>query len=207
MKIKDKKKFIIGIVKISLGIIMLAAFILIGLKKGNEETKETDAIKFSKEYTSVNKDNVFVYKTDKEIIKILESGTGVVFLGFPECKWCQAYAPMLNDVAKDAGVKEIYYFNIKKDRTDNTENYQKIVSLLSNYLLKDDEGKKRVYVPDVTFVKEGVIIGHDNETSFDTLGFDAPGDYWTSEKIAALQTKLRDLMTQTLNTVCETCNS
>lgn len=206
MKIKDKKRFISGIIKISLGIIMLAAFIIIGFKNGEEEAKETDAIKFNKEYTSVSKENVFVYKTAKEVIEMLENGTGVVYLGFPECDWCQAYTPILNDVAKETGVKEIYYFNIKEDRTNNTSDYKKIVSLLGDNLTNDDEGNKRIYVPDVTFVKEGVIIGHDNETSYNTFGIDAPGDYWTTERSDALKTKLRDLMTQTLNTVCETCN-
>ncbi len=207
MKIKDKKRFISGIIKISLGIIMLVAFIIIGFKNDNDKAKETDAVKFNKEYTSVSKDNVFVYKTAKEIIEILKSGTGVVYLGFPECVWCQAYTPMLNDVAKDASVKEIYYYNIKEDRTNNTSNYKEIVSLLGDNLANDEEGNKRIYVPDVTFVKDGVIIGHNNETSYDTLGFDAPGDYWTVERMDALKTKLRDLMTQMIDNVCETCNS
>jgi predicted bacteriocin transport accessory protein len=186
---------------------MLVAFIIIGFKNDNEKAKETDAVKFNKEYTSVSKDNVFVYKTAKEIIEILEKGTGVVYLGFPECAWCQAYTPMLNDVAKQIGVKKIYYFDIKEDRTNNTSDYKKIVSLLGDNLANDEEGNKRIYVPDVTFVKDGVIIGHNNETSYDTLGFDAPGDYWTVERMDALKTKLRNLMTQMIDNVCETCNS
>ena len=45
------------------------------------------------------------------IVKILEHGTGVVYLGFPECPWCQAYVPMLNEVADIEGLEKIYYFN------------------------------------------------------------------------------------------------
>lgn len=207
MKIKDKKKFIIGLVKVLLGIIMLVAFIFLGAKKDKTEVKETDAKKFASEYTLVSDDNVFVYKTAKEIITILEDGTGVVFLGFPECKWCQAYAPILNDVAKDIGLEQIYYYNIKNDRTNNTSDYQKMITLLSNYLQKDEEDNPRIYVPDVSFVKEGVMLGHDYETSLDTLDYATPSEYWTTERTDALKTKLRSLIAEVMaSEVCDTCN-
>ena len=32
----------------------------------------------------------------------MENGTGVVYLGFPECPWCQAYVKYLNDVIKNS---------------------------------------------------------------------------------------------------------
>ena len=64
--------------------------------KHNEETKEPevsnqDSKNFASEYTNVTEDNVFVYRNVDEIIKIMEHGTGVVYLGYPECPWCQAY--------------------------------------------------------------------------------------------------------------------
>ena len=76
--------------------------------------KETisDSKKFTEEYTKVPKYNVFVYRDSSEIIKILEHGTGVVYLGFPECPWCQAYVKYLNEVAKEVGIDKIYYYNI-----------------------------------------------------------------------------------------------
>jgi len=207
VKIKDKKKFIIGLVKVLLGIIMLVAFIFLGVNKDKTKVKETDAKKFASEYTLVSEDNVFVYKTAKEVIAILEDGTGVVFLGFPECKWCQAYAPMLNDVAKDVGLEAIYYYNIKDDRTNNTSDYQKMITLLGDYLQKDEEDNPRIYVPDVSFVKSGVMLGHDYETSLDTLNYDTPSEYWTTERTDALKTKLRSLIAEVMaNEVCETCN-
>ena len=56
--------------------------------------KENDNIKFSKEYNSVTKENIFVYKTKEEILNILEHGTGIVYFGYPECPWCMAYVPL-----------------------------------------------------------------------------------------------------------------
>src|SRR5574344_2332928 len=133
-----------------------------------KRTHVNNAIKFASEYSQVPEDNIFVFKSADDIIKILEHGTGIVFLGFPECPWCQRYAKYLNEVAKENGASCIYYLNILEDRKNNTQNYQKIVGLLSGNLQYDDEGNERIYVPDVTFVKDGVIVGHDAETSLDT---------------------------------------
>ncbi len=207
-KIVDKKRFISGIIKISLGVIMLVAFIILG-KNGltnNKPVEKTDAEKFASEYTTVTKENVFAYKSANEIIDILSSGTGVVYLGFPECKWCQSYVIYLNEVAKEVGIDKIYYYNIKDDRANNTKNYQTIIGLIGDSLQKDEEGNPRIYVPDVTFVKEGKIIGHDYETSLDTLGFSEPVDYWTEERATLLKTKLNNLMQQVKIMACETCN-
>lgn len=171
-------------------------------KEDNSNIKVTNS--FHKEYTLVGEDNVFVYKNIDEVITLLESGTGVLFLGFPECPWCQHYVKYLNEVAKSNKYKEIYYFNIKNDRYSNTVKYQKIVSLLGEKLLNDDAGNKRVFVPDVTFVKDGKIIGHDNETSVINIDI-APTDYWTTEKENALKLKLNEYFSL-LTGACATCN-
>ena len=98
--------------KLLLIIPIVLTFILVGCTK-NE--KEPDAQRFAKEYTTMTEDNYFVYRNIDEIIKILEHGTGVVYLGFPECPWCQAYVPMLNEVADIEGLEKIYYYNIYED--------------------------------------------------------------------------------------------
>lgn len=166
---------------------------------------KTDAERFSSEYTKVNEDNLFVYKNSKEIIEILENGTGVVYLGFPECPWCQAYAPYLNEVAKEVGLDKINYLNIKDIREDNTKEYQEIVSLLGDNLLFDEDGNHRIYVPDVTIVKDGVILGHNNETSVVTDEDGTPTEYWTTEKVANLKNELTTMMKKIVPNVCTTC--
>lgn len=191
--------------KILLLIPMMLIFLLVGCNKNEKET-ELDSQKFAKEYTKVTEDNYFVYRNSEEIIKILEHGTGVVYIGFPECPWCQAYAPMLNEVADIEGIEKIYYYNILEDRKDNTDNYKKIVSLLSDYLQYDDEGNKRVYVPAVIVISEGKIIGFDDETSYDTKGFENPEDYWNEEEISDLKMKLTDMLSQIVDNKCTDCN-
>ncbi len=173
---------IFGVVLLIVCVIMGAVLLLAAIKTFIRATYG-DSEHFAESYTLVEKDNLFKIKDSDEIISILEHGTGVVFLGFPSCPWCQAYAPMLNDLAKEYGISEIYYFDIKEDRENETETYNKIVSILSDYLQYDNEGNKRIYVPETAFVVDGEIVGNDLETSKETLGFQDPEEYWTEERI------------------------
>ena len=182
-------------------IILILLWSLTGCTK-----KETDEEKFAKEYNTVDENNYFVYRDIDEIIKILENGTGVVYLGFPECPWCQAYVPMLNEVADSEGVEKIYYFNTLEDRKSNTEEYKKIVEILHDYLQYDDEGNKRVYVPAVIFVSKGEIVGFDDETSYDTKGFEKPEEYWNEDEVTDLKHKLTENINKVLDNKCTDCN-
>lgn len=194
------KNDIIAVV-IVLGFLGLISFYYLNL------TKVTDASKFKEEYSNVSEDNVFVYRTDKEIIDILKHGTGIVYLGFPECPWCQAYVSYLDEVAKETKIEKIYYLNILEIRKNNTKEYQEIVSLLDNYLSYDEEGKKRIYVPAIVAVKEGEIIGFDDETSHDTKGYETPEEYWKNEDLDGLKAKLEKMFSETVKNVCTTdCN-
>ena len=185
-----------------LGFVLLLVLVGLGLYFFlNKE--ESDNKKFAEEY-GIEEDNVFVYRTGDEIVRILENGTGIVYLGFPECPWCCAYVKYLNEVAKEEGIEKIYYFNILEDRKNNTETYKKIVSLLSDYLLYDEEGNERIFVPDVTFILNGEIIGHDNETSVITEDI-TPEEYWTSSKVDRLKEKLRIYMVDINNLSCSSC--
>ena len=183
---KNYWKLILG------GLVLICLVIGIVLIFTNSEKVE-DSELFASEYTQVDEDNVFVYKSAKEIIQILENGTGVVYLGFQECKWCQAYVPYLDEVAKENNIDKIYYYNIREDREKNTADYKKIVELTSDFLLYNDEGEKRVFVPDVYVVLDGEILSHNNETSMITEDI-LPIDYWTDEKLDNLKKTLKEML-------------
>ena len=106
-----KKKIIIGI-SILIVIIAIALVLFFVFRNHDEEVELSDALKFAEEYTEVGEDNVFLYRNADEIIRILENGTGVVYLGFSECKWCQKYVTYLNEAAKDNNITRIYYLDI-----------------------------------------------------------------------------------------------
>lgn len=205
MKKKDKKNKKLYTI---IGIVVLVLACSIGFYKvfTSIENKETDAEKFASEY-SIDNDNVFVYKTLEEINKILKNGTGIVYLGFPECPWCKGYVPYLNEVAKKEKLDKIYYFNILKDRKNNTDDYKKTVELLKDYLKYDDEGNKRIYVPAVIAVNKGKIVGFDDETSYDTKGYENPEDYWKNEDLDGLKNRLSKMINDVSFDYCTTdCN-
>ena len=147
--------------------------------------------KFSSEYTLLNKDNIYTYSSIDKILNILDNGTGVIFLCTPESEWCQHYALYLNDELKNNGIDEINYLNIKDYRELNTTKYQKLVDYLSNYIYVDDLGNSKIFMPDVTFVKNGNIVFHNNETSL-VASDQTTADYWTEEKILEFKNNLRD---------------
>ena len=194
---------------ITMGIIIvilvaIIIFLLVG-NKNEEQTVKSDAEKFSEEYTLVDKDNKFRYANIDEVIDTLEDGTGVVYLGFPECKWCQQYTVYLNELAKDRNIPEIMYYNIREDRQGNTKNYQTIVNILKDYLPEDEEGNPRVYVPAVIFMSNGKILGFDDETAYDTKGYDEPSEYWKKERVDNLKDKLNSYLDK--SGICYECNS
>lgn len=180
-------------------IVVISLFVLslvYGLINKNEK-------KITNDYPEVSKNNIYQYKTIEETISILKQGTGIVYLGFPSCPWCQKYAIYLNEVAMDNNVEIINYFDIYQDRKDNTEYYQEIVSILKDYLPNDENGEKRVFVPCVVFVKFGKIVGFNNDTS--TISGD-PNEYWTNKKIDYLKLKLKEKINKVYSETCENCN-
>jgi len=173
---------------------------------GEEGVTSTDAGKFKNEYGTVDSNNVFVYRNIDEIINILEKGTGIVYLGFPECKWCKTYVAHLNEIAKENNVEKIYYFNILEDRQNKTDKYMKIVEILDEYLEYDEEGNKKVFVPAVVGVRNGEIVGFDDETSLDTKGYSDPNEYWTYDEISELKINLTKMMEEVNKIICTDCN-
>jgi len=187
---QSKKKLII--ILVALAILIGAALTVIIVLQNPPQPEIPHAIRFKEEYPMVSEDNPYVYKSIKEIADIMEKGTGLIFLGFPSCIWCQAYTAILDEVAADQGVKEIYYCDIKEDRENNSAQYQRLVKMLEGRLELNSEGNPRIFVPDLTAVKNGVIVGHDNESS--TLSDIDPVDYWTIGRVNALKQRMETMI-------------
>ena len=192
-EVKKRKttKILINLLSITF---IIAASILIFEKFDQENILLEDSKKFASLYKDVPENNNFTFSSSSEVLKILEDGTGIIFFGYPECNWCQAYVKILNEAATKEDINKIYYLDVKNDREKNSQEYKKIISLLKNHLYFDDENNYRIYVPDVTFVKNGKIIGHDNETSLVTKEDGTPNEYWTNEKKEYLETRLITFM-------------
>lgn len=205
------KKRIIFISSIVLIVVLIIGGFLFIKHKNETQKDETqellDSEKFAQEYTKVSTDNVFVYKTLEEINKILENGTGIVYIGYPKCPWCQEYVKYLNEAAKEYGIEKIYYFNNYDVRNNVTDEYRKTLNILDEYLHYDDEGNKRIYVPAVISINNGKITGYDDETAWDTKGYETAEEYWANEDLDGLKNRLNEMFKSIEKSYCTTdCN-
>lgn len=179
-------------------ILIIGAFIYIGSLDFSKE-KTADKEKFDQEYKMVKSDNVFVYRNVQEINAILKNGTGIIFMGFPENIWSGYYANILNETAKQLGIKEILYYNFYEDRISKNATYQSIVLKLDKYLPTLDDGTKNIYAPTLIIVKNGEIIAFDSETSFIT-GSISPEEYWdsfqTSAKVTSFERYFKEYLSE-----------
>lgn len=95
--------------------------------------KESDGVKFKKEYESLNnkeafspdykylevnipKDNKIIYKSDSEIIDVIKNETAVIYFGFNSCPWCRSMVENLIEVTDDLNIKNVYYVDVKDIR-------------------------------------------------------------------------------------------
>jgi hypothetical protein len=156
----------------------------------DKKTQEQPVIdKFSSEYNLVTEDHIFKYKSIDEIIDILDNKTGVIFFCTPESNWCNKYASIINTTLKENGIEEINYYNIKRDRELNTVKYQKILDKLNPFIFKDDSNNMKLYMPNLTFVRNGEVVANDNETSLIASDIEVE-NYWTQEKQDEFKNKI-----------------
>ena len=133
-----------------LKICVIVSLVLLFTACGN---KESDAIRFKKEYESLNskksasghkiknikisKKNPIKYSNYDEVIDVIKNKTGVIYLGYPECPWCRTALPVLLEAANDYKIDTIYYINIKDDRDYYEVKNGKVV------YQKDESGKEK----------------------------------------------------------------
>ena len=159
--------------------------------------KDSQATLFKKSYEAINgevnssgkehrtvtiaKDNPFVKVEASEIVKMIqEEKTFYVYFGSKLCPWCRSVIEKAIDVAKDYGVKKIYYVDIWDEEgneilrdkykvlengevelvNEGTEDYFKLLEYFDNVLenYTGVEGEKRIYAPNYIYVSEGKAI-------------------------------------------------
>lgn len=175
----NKKLKIVLIIIISILVLGLITFMVI---KNN-----TDSSKFKREYEAYNnvpltqekgkyielnipENNQVKYLNDDNIIKEIQTGNKIIYMGFPDCNWCRMILPILLNAANENNIKEIYYYNFKNIRndyylgktTDKAKTYEKLIKILDNKIetkFEDgkNKGKKKITAPTVLLVNQGKI--------------------------------------------------
>ena len=157
------------------------------------EAEETDAMRFKAEHEILNNqsnldgsatyreldiaaDNPIVYADEAALKAFFAEGTGILYLGFPECPWCRTLVPVLLEAAKEARYDgPVLYYNALQDRDqlernedgellvheEGTELYRYLVDALYDHLGPykglEDEAIKRIYFPTTVFVSDGEV--------------------------------------------------
>lgn len=201
-----EKKKIWGIILVVLGVLMVAGAGVWLVTRGGDETEmavenpveKSDAQRFKESYESLNgtiresdgatyqtieisENNPIKYTSVAEALKVMENEDAIIFFGGNWCPWCRNAVPVLFEVAKEFGLKTIYYVELDDDKSmfeiqdgklvktkEGSEAYYKLLEKLGDriaqYSLTDEDGKKyetgetRMSVPYVLGVKDGEIV-------------------------------------------------
>ena len=164
-----------------------------------EPIKEKEYI--NGEYPEIEGECV-IYKASKEdVLKMLKHGTGVVFFSWIDCPWCHRYVNNVNKACRDNGI-EVLYYDIYDDRDKNTDFYKEVKELLNKPLEEensfDSDGNTRIYVPNIYFVSNGEVLGHNNESSMES-GFEENAEKYWAEIMAPDNKTREELLIENLN--------
>ena len=186
---KNKTQMIIYLIIFCL---LIYAFIYLGKKEYN--VKIPDNERFASEFSMVSEDNVFKYVSAVDARMVSRKAKGIVLFGTNN-EWVDYYAYMVNKIAKEVGIKEIYYYDFTKNRKDNNGTYEDIVKNLSDYVTYNDKGVAEIYAPSLLVVSNDKVLLFDSETSF-IKGKTTPSEYWNQQTTLEKEEMLRQVFTQ-----------
>ncbi len=186
---KSKTQMIIYLIVFCL---LIYAFIYLGKKDYN--VKLPDNERFASEFSMVSEDNVFKYVSAVDARMVSRKAKGIVLFGTNN-EWVDYYAYMVNKIAKEVGIEEIYYYDFTKNRKDNNGTYEDIVKNLSEYATYNDKGVAEIYAPSLLVVSNDKVLLFDSETSF-IKGKTTPSEYWNQQKTLEKEEMLRQVFTQ-----------
>lgn len=195
--IKNQKMFkskLQMIIYLILFCVLIGAFIYLGKLDYNVELPDNE--KFAESFNMVSSDNVFKYAKSVDVRMISRGTKGIVLFGTNN-EWVNYYAYIVNKVAKEVGIEEIYYYDFVKNRIDNNGTYEDIVNNLKDYATVNDRGIAEIYAPSLLVVSNDSVLLFDTETSF-VKGSITPDKYWNSVTISEKEDALREVFLEYL---------
>lgn len=189
---KNKFQMVIYII---LFIFLIGVFIYLGTIDYDKSLPDNET--FAEEFSLVSEDNVFKYATPSETLLVAGGTKGIVLFGTANNEWVNYYANIINKVAKQVGIDEIYYYDFVKNRQDNNGTYEAIVEKLRDYVTYNDYGVAEIYAPSLLVVSKDEVILFDTETSF-IRGNIEPSEYWSSFNEKQKMQELKEVFTKYL---------
>lgn len=165
------------IISIILFIIFIIGFIVLGNKDYKVETKEEGTQGQISEYEVVPKNNVFTNVNSTEAYTRVRYRNVIMLFGSSNNPWVGEYAKVINEAAKEVGIKEIYYYDITNDRINSNASYEATVNYFSDYLTYFDTNEPEIYAP-LLIVKKDGILTYFQEGNAIHEGNMSPKEYW-----------------------------
>lgn len=172
---KSKTEMIVSIVLFAL---FMWGFIYLGTKE-YPTNEVSDSERFVSEHKEVSIDNVFTYINSSDAYTYIKNKNVILFIGVRNSDWVGYYANILNEVAKELEISNIYYYDITDDRNESNATYESIVHYLEDYVTHLDDGSANLYGPTLLIKKSGVITYFDDETALIHGTINAK-DYWSN---------------------------
>ena len=108
-----------------------------------------------------DKQHIFEVVDEYKIIELLESTEkAIIVFSFPECPWCQAAIPYINEIAKEQNYEKVYYLNILKIREEQTKEYLQIFETIRY----DIGNPEKINAPTVIVINNGKVLGYHIDT-------------------------------------------
>ena len=135
------------------------------------------------------------FPTEEDVLGLFRDGTGILYFGFPECPWCRTLLPVLAEVLQEHPELRLYSYDLRADRDEyrsdengrvrqtreGTAFYSELLSLLDDWIGPyqglNDDSLKRIYMPTLVFLNDGVIQSvHINTVDGQKSGYDPLSD-------------------------------
>lgn len=108
-----------------------------------------------------DENHIFEVVDEYKIIELLNSRKkAIIVFSFPECPWCQAAIPYINEIAKEEGIDKVYYLNILKIREEQTNEYLQIFE----HIRYDIGNPEKINAPTVIVINNGNVLGYHIDT-------------------------------------------
>ena len=187
---KSQKQMIISLIFFILFIMGFVYISTIDFSKKGINDKE----KFANEHKAIiDKENVYTYINNQEALTYIKQDNVIILFGVKNNDYVGYYANILNEVAKNNNVEEIYYYDITDDREKKNGTYQSIAEYLSDYVTHLDDGTVNIYGPTLYVKKNGIVIHFDDSNAFISGNMNAE-KYWSEYQIGLQKNILNEVL-------------
>ena len=167
-------------------ILLAVLLVLVGCQGNNGYPQLEGETADMSGYNGLVSEQFVVINIDRVLKLVEEKKTGIVYLGYSSCPWCNCLVPVLNEVSL-ARKMRVYYLDYHAE--DNFENPKlfDLVDLCDQAGLiteHGDDNTAKFYFPTVIYIQNGKIVDLHSGT---VAGHDAQSGQLSEKQRARLQ--------------------